>query len=383
MGPGDSDGATGAGRAVRERQLGARRSNSGWQLVRFVIGIGLGLLAIWAVSGHFDELAGASSELAHLNVGWLLIGIGLEAMSLLAFGLLEKRLLRCGGVSGSTARFTAISFAAGAIASSLPAGPLVASAFNFRQFRRLNASEPLAAWALLATLVFSALGLALLATAGVVMAERQSSTLDLIGVTIGVLVIAIAAVTAVYQRRALAGMVEWVIGTARRLTGHQQASKPSPAAGFVASMSHISLDHDDLAVALGWATANWVFDCGCLVFSYLSVGAAVPWRGLLLAYGAGQLAANLPITPGGLGVVEGSLVIALVAFGGGRLSTVAAVLLYRIVSFWGYLPVGWLVWAGLTLHNRRVDRLATSKASVPATGPEAGPGLDETVERPR
>jgi len=37
------------------------------------------------------------------------------------------------------------------------------------------------------------------------------------------------------------------------------------------------------------------------------------WKGLLLAYGAGQLAADLPITPGGLGVVEGSLTIALVA----------------------------------------------------------------------
>ena len=87
-----------------------------------------------------------------------------------------------------------------------------------------------------------------------------------------------------------------------------------------------------------WSIANWALDCGCLVFSYLAVGAGVPWRGLLLAYGAGQLAANLPITPGGLGVVEGSLVIALVAFGGGHVSTVAAVLLYRIVSFWGYLP---------------------------------------------
>ncbi len=92
----------------------------------------------------------------------------------------------------------------------------------------------------------------------------------------------------------------------------------------------------------------------------------MPWRGLLLAYGAGQLAANLPITPGGLGVVEGSLVIALVAFGGGQVSTVAAVLLYRIVSFWGYLPVGWLVWAGLTWHNRRADKLAALTAEEPA-----------------
>ena len=64
---------------------------------------------------------------------------------------------------------------------------------------------------------------------------------------------------------------------------------------------------------------NWVADCGCLALSFLAVGARVPWRGLLLAYGAGQLATILPITPGGLGVVEGSLTVALVTFGGARL----------------------------------------------------------------
>ena len=37
---------------------------------------------------------------------------------------------------------------------------------------------------------------------------------------------------------------------------------------------------------------NWVADCGCLTLSFLAVGAGVPWRGLLLAYGAGQLASH-------------------------------------------------------------------------------------------
>ncbi len=86
--------------------------------------------------------------------------------------------------------------------------------------------------------------------------------------------------------------------------------------------------------------------------AFLAVGSPVPWRGLLLAYGAGQLAANLPITPGGLGVVEGSLTIALVAYGGAQTSTVAAVLLYRIISFWASLPVGWVSWAVLAAQER-------------------------------
>jgi putative heme transporter len=317
------------------------------------------------VSNQKGELAGASSELSHLDAGWLLIAIAVEALSLVAFARLDQRLLRCGGVRAGTGRFTVISFAAGAIASSLPAGPLVASAFGFRQFRRLGASEALAAWALLATLVFSALGLALLATAGVVMAEREGSTFDLIGVTIAVLAITIAGAVAVYERRALAKAFELVLRASHRLTGFPRRPTDNVLSTFAANMSHVDLNIGDLVGALGWSIANWSLDCGCLVFAYLAVGAAVPWRGLLLAYGAGQLAANLPITPGGLGVVEGSLVIALVAFGGGQVSTVAAVLLYRIISFWGYLPVGWLAWAGLTWHNRREDKLVESRAEVP------------------
>jgi uncharacterized membrane protein YbhN (UPF0104 family) len=87
--------------------------------------------------------------------------------------------------------------------------------------------------------------------------------------------------------------------------------------------------------------------------SFLAVGAGVPWKGLLLAYGAGQLAANLPITPGGLGVVEGSITIAIVAFGGAATSTVVAVLLYRVISFWLILPAGWSAMALLAWSGRR------------------------------
>jgi uncharacterized protein (TIRG00374 family) len=104
------------------------------------------------------------------------------------------------------------------------------------------------------------------------------------------------------------------------------------------------------------ALANWGWDCACLAVSFLAVGAPVPWRGLILAYGAAQLAANLPITPGGLGVVEGSLTIALVAYGGSRESTVAAVLMYRLMSFWALLLVGWATLGALGLIHRRQTR---------------------------
>jgi hypothetical protein len=131
------------------------------------------------------------------------------------------------------------------------------------------------------------------------------------------------------------------------------------------------------AAALVSALGLWAFDCAALATSFLAVGAEVPWRGLLLTYGASQLAVNLPITPGGLGVVEGTMTIALVAFGGSERSIVPAVLCYRIVSFWGFLPVGWSSWAVMGIRARRQDRAATvafaplAEASAQSSGTSA------------
>ncbi len=43
-----------------------------------------------------------------------------------------------------------------------------------------------------------------------------------------------------------------------------------------------------------WGAANWLFDCACFAMMFLAVHSGIPWKGLLLAYGAGQLAATLP-----------------------------------------------------------------------------------------
>ena len=62
-------------------------------------------------------------------------------------------------------------------------------------------------------------------------------------------------------------------------------------------------------------------------------------------------------------MVEGSLTVALVTFGGAQTSTVAAVLLYRLISFWLAVPVGWGCWGALALLGRsRRPVLETSAA---------------------
>lgn len=112
---------------------------------------------------------------------------------------------------------------------------------------------------------------------------------------------------------------------------------------------------------------SWVADVAVLVLAFLALSSTPPWAGLLLAYCAGQVAASLPVTPGGIGVVEGSITLALVAFGGAETITLAAVLLYRLVAYWGCIPVGGLAWLVLRATSRAPARLAVETRPDPVT----------------
>ena len=57
-----------------------------------------------------------------------------------------------------------------------------------------------------------------------------------------------------------------------------------------------------------------------------------------------QLVRQIPATPGRIGVIEASLILALGAAGAGQAPAAAAVLIYRLLSCWTVLPIGLLCW---------------------------------------
>ena len=349
-------------------------------VLRTVVGVALAAVGLSALNGRRDELVGASSELAHLRIGWLTWAIVVEILSFVAFGAIQRRLLRTGKVRIGLGDSTAICLAAGAIADSLPAGPAFAGVYAFRQYRRRGADDAIASWVLLGIFAAQTLTLALIAAVGAVLAFHESTNYDLIGVILAVVALAALLAALVAQRVFLVKVAVGAIQLSRRLTHRPRRHGLEIVEGFLADLQAVRVGWNDIGATLLASSFNWLLDCGALGFSFLAVGAPVPWRALLLTYGAAQLAANLPITPGGLGIVEGTLTIALVAFGGAEQSTVAAVLCYRIVSFWGYLPVGWLIWAALALQHRRAERLQEHHGrTLAAPDGKTGP---QTIEPP-
>lgn len=70
----------------------------------------------------------------------------------------------------------------------------------------------------------------------------------------------------------------------------------------------------------------------------------VSWVEALAAFALVRLLSAFPLTPGGLGVVELGLAAALVLAGGEETPVVAAVLVFRVLTFLLPIPIGALTW---------------------------------------
>lgn len=327
--------------------------------VRALAAVGLGAIGLYLVLSQRGELAGVTAYLGHLRWWWVLPAVVAETASMMSFGGMQKTLLAGGGVRMGWGWATGITLVGNSISNTLPGGPAFASVFAYRRYRFLGADHVLAAWSVLVTFVLAGAALALFSLGGLVVAGSLGAN-DGVGETALGTLAALLALGLVLQRRGLLAKATMpAVGMYERILHPSPGEAESILVRIAARLVTVRPALGEVAVAFGWALGNWIFDCACLAAAFPAVGAPVPWRALVLAYGAGQLAANVPITPGGLGVVEGSLAIALVVYGGATTSTVAAVLVYRIISFWAFLPLGWGLWGAMALGDRRATRRAS------------------------
>ena len=104
------------------------------------------------------------------------------------------------------------------------------------------------------------------------------------------------------------------------------------------------------------------FDYGCLLAALRATGANPRPSLVLLAYSAAGIVALLPLTPGGLGIVEASLSGLLILAGVPASYALLATLTYRIASYWLPLLTGPPAYL---LFRHRYGRPAVSRPATP------------------
>ena len=103
------------------------------------------------------------------------------------------------------------------------------------------------------------------------------------------------------------------------------------------------------AEGIGLATLRWVLDAASLWVLLAAFGHQVGAGQLIVAYCLANLVAMVPLTPGGVGLVEGLLVPTLTGFGTPAGVAVLGVLSWRILQYWLPIPVGALAYLTLRL----------------------------------
>jgi len=102
--------------------------------------------------------------------------------------------------------------------------------------------------------------------------------------------------------------------------------------------------------AVVWAAANWLLDAASLWVFIAAFGYRTSADGLLVAYGLANVMAAVPITPGGLGIIEGVLTPTLVGFGVPAEIAVLGIVSYRLGNFLLPRPAGGLAYLSLKLE---------------------------------
>jgi uncharacterized membrane protein YbhN (UPF0104 family) len=96
------------------------------------------------------------------------------------------------------------------------------------------------------------------------------------------------------------------------------------------------------------------FDIAVLYVCFAALGVSPPLAPIVLAYQIAYLSNSIPV-PGGIGVLDGSLVGMLVLYGTSATTATAATLVYHAISLW--IPAMWGTIAFLLLRRTRREPL--------------------------
>src|SRR5580693_6110238 len=297
------------------------------------------------------ELVGARKDLYlldQLNAGWAVAGVVVEVVSLFCYAVLTKVLLPP-GPKPSLSRLFRIDLSAAAVAHVIPAGTLGTAALGFRLFTNegISANDTgvmMAAKGLGSTIVLNVLlWLSLVISIPLAGFRPIYGTVAIIGtVLLAAVAVVIIGVTRGTER---ASRILHVVGDKiPGVSGDRLEAAVREASKTAATMAK---DKHVLAWALVWASLNWLLDAASLWCFIAAFGSTVNPIELFAAYGIANVAGALPLTPGGLGVVDSAAPLLLVGFGVTRSVATLGVLAWRLVNFWLPIPVGALSYVSL------------------------------------
>jgi len=306
------------------------------------------------------------SQLAHVDVPWLVGGVTLEALSLVSYSFLTRSLLPPGGPRLS--RVFRIDSSCTAIGHVVPAGSAASAALGYRLFTRSGVAPNDYYFVLASQGPGSAVVLNVLLWAALLISIPFTGLGHLyvgaLATGAGVLVAVASFVCALTWGQ------EHAVRVVRRVVALVPHAHPDAAERFVralaSSVRTLRRDPRRIHRALVWAAVNWILDAASLWCFVAALGHYANPAVLFCAFGIANIAAALPLTPSGLGVIEVLLPLLLAANGITKGLATLAVIGWRLVNFWLPIPFGAGAYLSLLVpgpHRGTAERALPARAS--------------------
>jgi uncharacterized membrane protein YbhN (UPF0104 family) len=335
-------------------------------MIKRILGLVVCGLVLYGVAPAVLDVLDAWPEVVKLDAYWFAAMIAAQVLSWAGMWLLQRVAVD----SRSWWPVVTSQLASGAFGRVVPGGAAAAGALQYQMLVQAGVAASLAGIGIgVASIVVLATlaALPVLALPGVLLGVAVPTRLwqaALVGIAVFFALLAVGATLLASDRALLALGRLWIrIGTRVR------PRKPPPA-----DLPERWRDERDLvrrALGAHWweavagASARWLFDWLTLLTALAAVGQHPRPSLVLLAFCASQLLAQIPITPGGLGVVEAGMTGALALIGVPAGAAAVATLAYRLVSYWLSLPAGGIAYL---VHRRRVRRGHVSVPRIAAPG---------------
>jgi uncharacterized protein (TIRG00374 family) len=330
------------------------------------VAVGITGLSLYVVLPSLTRVIAAWPQLSHLSPVWLIGSFLAETVSFGCTFSLQRLVLR------TKKRFAVVAagLSGNAVTNVLPAGDAAGAAVQFRMLEAAGVESDRAAGGMTAASLLGVGGLLALPvlTLPVVLGGARVSRGLLHTALLGLAGFAVFVISGVVIMATDRPLV--LVGRVAQRVWNLVPSRRAKTTGVDRRLLR---QRDEIRSTLG---RNWpravVLTAGRLGFDYLCLLGALRATGsnprpslVLLAYSAAGIVAMVPLTPGGLGIVEASLSGLLVLAGVPPGMALVATLAYRLASYW--LPTLAGAVAYVLFRHR-----------YPSTGPsdDSGPGPD-------
>ena len=293
------------------------------------------VLPQWARSKESADL------LTQVNPVLLAVAVGLQIASLLAYTVLTKVTLP---PEPHLSLFTIfrIQLATKSVTNVVPGGSAAGGTLGYRLFTEAGVAPTSAGFAMATVGLGSAVVLNLLLWVALLISIPLNGYNPLYaGVALVGVILLASAGALVYLLMEGRDRAEKVLRSIARRLPYVQDETASRFVHQLADRLHdLARQPQLLKSGVLWASANWLLEAASLWVFLMAFGAWVNPINLIVAYGLAGVLAAIPVTPGGLGVVEAALTPTLVGFGVPAGTATIAVLCWRFVQFWLPIPLG-------------------------------------------